>query len=151
MQLTQKETTLLKDLKGQEEICIEKYKEYSSKASDGQLKNLFSHIAGIEQQHFDTISQIENGTVPSVSGGSGNQQPTFTATYSAQETAEKKNDCFLCSDLLSTEKHVSSLYDTCIFEFTDDQVRSVLNHIQTEEQEHGKMIYDYMSANSMYS
>ncbi len=151
MQLTQKETTLLKDLKGQEKLCIEKYTEYSSKASDGQLKNLLSHIAGIEQQHFDTISQIENGTVPSMSGSNSQQQPTFTATYNSQETEEKKHDCFLCSDLLATEKHVSGLYDTCIFEFNDNQVRNVLNHIQTEEQEHGKMIYDYMSTNNMYS
>ena len=26
-----------------------------------------------------------------------------------------------------------------------------INHIQKEEQNHGKMIYDYMKANSMYS
>ena len=26
-----------------------------------------------------------------------------------------------------------------------------LGHIQSEEQEHGKMIYDYMSTNHMYS
>ncbi|MDE7300442.1 MAG: spore coat protein, partial [Lachnospiraceae bacterium] len=45
----------------------------------------------------------------------------------------------------------SHLYDTCIFEFKDEGARNVLNHIQKEEQEHGKMIYDYMSTNSMYS
>jgi hypothetical protein len=42
------------------------------------------------------------------------------------------------------------LYDTCIFEFADANVRSLLNHIQKEEQEHGKMIYDYMAVNCMY-
>jgi hypothetical protein len=56
----------------------------------------------------------------------------------------------LCSDVLSAEKHVSSLYDTCIFEFSDEKCRQALNHIQGEEQQHGKMIYDYMKANSMY-
>jgi len=29
-------------------------------------------------------------------------------------------------------------------------MRDALNHIQKEEQEHGKMLYDYMSVNGMY-
>ena len=33
----------------------------------------------------------------------------------------------------------------------DDAARAALNHIQKEEQNHGKMIYDYMTANNMYS
>jgi rubrerythrin len=156
MQLTQKETSLLKDLKSEEQLCIEKYKKHSECAKDAQLKNLFTQLAQMEQQHYDTISQIENGTVPQQqSGGSqqqsgGSQQQTFTATYTS-ETPEKQNDCYLCSDVLSTEKHVSSTYNTSIFEFKDENLRNVLNHIQKEEQNHGKMIYDYMSANGMYS
>ena len=54
-------------------------------------------------------------------------------------------------DLLATEKHASSLYDTCVFEFGQPELRRILNHIQTEEQEHGDMIYKYMKANNMYS
>jgi len=150
MQLTQKECSLLKDLKDQETLCIEKYNKASQTAVDGQLKGLFSNIAGIEQQHLDTLTKIENGTVPTMPSGSGKAMPTFTSVYSAAETPDKKNDCYLCNDLLSGEKHVSSLYDTCIFEFKDDNTRDVLNHIQKEEQEHGKMIYNYMTANSMY-
>lgn len=150
MQLTQKETELLKDLKGQEKLCVEKYNNHSASASDPQLKNLFSQIAQIEQQHFNTLVKIENGETPTVSGGS-QAMPQFTAAYSMGETEDKKNDCFLCSDLLTTEKHASHLYDTCIFEFKQEGLRNVLNHIQKEEQNHGKMIYDYMSTNSMYS
>lgn len=150
MQLTQKETDLLKDLKEQEKLCVDKYSKHSSNASDPQLKNLFSQIAQIEQQHYDTISQIQNGTVPQPGGGS-QQQPTFSATYSMADSEEKKNDCFLCSDLLTTEKHASHLYDTCIFEFKQESLRNTLNHIQKEEQNHGKMIYDYMQVNNMYS
>ena len=52
MQLTQKESGLLKDLKGQEKLCAEKYTQYSSRAADPQLKNLFTQIAQIEQQHL---------------------------------------------------------------------------------------------------
>lgn len=153
MQLTQKETELLKDLKGQEQLCIEKYKKNASNAKDQQLTDLFNHLAAQEQKHLDTIVQMENGTVPAQgSGQSGNQaMPTFTATYDVAETANKKNDCYLCSDLLAAEKHASHLYDTCIFEFDDENARDALNQIQKEEQNHGKMIYDYMSANKMYA
>ena len=76
--------------------------------------------------------------------------PTFTA-YHTSETPAKQQDYYLCSDLLTTEKHASGLYNTCVFEFGQTQLRQVLNHIQTEEQEHGDLIYKYMKANSMYS
>ena len=149
MQLTQKEKGLLKDLKDQEQLCVDKYTKHSSCASDAQLKNLFSQIAGIEQQHLDTVTQMENGTVPQPGGGT-QTQPSFNATYTCSETPEKQNDCYLCSDVLATEKHASHLYDTCIFEFGDENARNALNHIQKEEQNHGKMIYDYMKTNCMY-
>lgn len=156
MTLSQKETELLKDLKGQEKLCIDKYTKHASSASDTQLKELFSQIAQTEQQHLDTLTQIEKGSVPQMQGSSQKQQkftPTssFTAAYGIGDNQEKQNDSYLCSDVLATEKHASSLYDTCIFEFKDEQARSALNHIQKEEQEHGKMIFDYMQANGMYS
>lgn len=150
MNLTQKEMTLLKDLKGQEQLCIDKYNKHSQCAVDPQLKGLFSMIAQHEQKHFDTLTQLENGTVPQVQNKE-EALPTFTATYTAVENEDKKNDCYLCTDVLSTEKHASSLYDTCVFEFNDTGARNVLNHIQKEEQNHGKMIYDYMAVNSMYN
>jgi hypothetical protein len=62
-----------------------------------------------------------------------------------------KYDKYICSDALSTEKHVSSTYNTGIFEFKDVSVRNILNHIQKEEQEHGEKIYSYMSMNGMYN
>ena len=86
-----------------------------------------------------------------MSSGSSSSQPTFSPTYRTADSEDKKSDRYLCNDVLSTEKHASHLYDTCIFEFKDENARNVLNHIQKEEQEHGKMIYDYMSTNSMYS
>ncbi len=150
MQLSQKETSLLKDLKGQEKLCVDKYTKHAQNAVDPQLKNLFSQISKTEQQHLDTLTQMENGTVTPPGAGS-QSQPTFTANYGTVETADKKTDCFFCTDVLSTEKHASHLYDTCIFEFKDENARNTLNHIQKEEQGHGKMIYDYMAANNMYS
>lgn len=151
MQLTQKETDLLKDLKGQEQLCVDKYRKHAACAKDQQLVDLFNQLANAEQKHYDTIVQMESGTVPQQNGQQSNSMPTFTATYDVAETPEKKNDSYLCNDLLSAEKHASHLYDTCVFEFKDENARNTLNHIQKEEQQHGKMIYDYMAANKMYA
>ena len=152
MQLTQKETTLLADMKSQEKICVEKYTKYSSKALDPQLKELFTTLSNVEQGHLNTLTQIENGNCPTPScGGSQTVKSTFSSNYGLGDTPDKQADSFLCSDVLADEKHVSNLYNTCIFEFKDATIRDTLNHIQKEEQEHGKAIYDYMSANNMYS
>ena len=151
MQLTQKESNFIKDLKSQEQLCIDKYTKYSESAHDKQLKSLFSEIASTEKQHLDTLTQIESGTVPQMQSGSGQQGMTvFASTYNTTPTPEKSEDEYLCKDTLTMEKHVSSVYDTSIFEFTNKDLRDVLNHIQKEEQEHGKKLYDYMSSNAMY-
>ncbi|HHT53904.1 MAG TPA: spore coat protein [Clostridiales bacterium] len=150
MQFSQKETELLKDLKGQEKLCADKYTRHAQAAADPQLRDLLGGIAKVERGHYDTITQIEGGTVPQP-GQDSQQQPTFKAVYGTTEDEKKKNDSYICTDLLSMEKHVSHMYDTCIFEFRDQNVRNVLNHIQKEEQTHGKLIYDYMQTNNMYS
>ena len=73
-----------------------------------------------------------------------NLQSTVSKTYD-------ENDKMLCQDSLSTEKYISSTYNTAIFEFSDTQIRQVLNNIQKEEQEHGEKIYNYMSQHGMYN
>ncbi|MBR0598041.1 spore coat protein [Sinanaerobacter chloroacetimidivorans] len=59
-------------------------------------------------------------------------------------------DKILCIDMLSTEKYVSSSYDTAIFESASTPVRQALQHIQKDEQSHGEQIFQYMSSNGMY-
>ena len=56
MQLTQKETSLLKDLKTQEKLCAEKYEKYSAEALDSQLKSLFGSIADTERHQIGRAS-----------------------------------------------------------------------------------------------
>ena len=73
MQLTQKETSLLKDLKTQEKLCAEKYEKYSAEALDPQLKTLFSGIADTERHHLSMLEQIEGGSAPATAGGSHTQ------------------------------------------------------------------------------
>lgn len=151
MQLTEKEKSLLKDMKDTEKLCIEKYTQGAQNAKDPCLQQLFISIAQIERGHYDTLTKIENGeSTASGAGQSSGQKPVITQTYGAAENEDKKNDAFLASDLLASEKHASHLYDTCVFEFKDDNIRQKINHIQKEEQEHGKQLYDYMQKNSMY-
>ena len=92
---------------------------------------------------------MQSGTIPQMNAGGSKAQPENASGSKAKKPAACEEDEYLCRDALDTEKHVSSLYDTCIFEFVSAQARDVLNHIQKEEQEHGKRIYDYMAAHGM--
>jgi spore coat protein CotF len=150
MTLTTKETNLLKDMKGQEQLCIDKYEKYASEACAPELKTLFTSLANVERSHLNTINDMMAGKVstPSGSSSSSSGMSAFKTNYANAE--DKKKDAFLCSDMLSTEKHVSALYNTGVFEFSDVQARNMLNHIQTEEQQHGQKIYEFMNANGMY-
>ncbi len=147
MTFTQKESSLLQELTSHEQLCVEKYSRFANEAQDTQLKNLFTQLGQVEQQHLDTLKKINAGTVPNMSGSSNQSAAT---NYTASNAANKQKDQYLCQDVLSTEKHVSALYNTCIFEFKDVGVRNALNHIQKEEQEHGQKIYSYMEQNGMY-
>jgi spore coat protein CotF len=154
-QLTQKERMLLEDQKKHEEICIQKYQTYAAQVQDPQLKQLLDTYAQQEQQHLDSINQMLSGQVPSMSPGQGGQQsqqaiPTMTAGTMPRGAANQQ-DASLLSDLLMTEKYVSSTYNTAIFECTNSQMRQALNHIQKEEQQHGEGIYNYMNAYGMYT
>ena len=149
--LTQKETTLLTDLKSQEQLCIEKYKKYAEAACDGELKNLFTSLASNEQKHLDTVTQILSGTevqMPAASPSATSAK--LQCTPSTCPESSKQNDAYLCKDALAMEKHVSSVYNTGIFEFSSPVLRDTLAHIQKEEQNHGEQLYNYLSCNNMY-
>lgn len=149
MTLTTKETLLLKDLRSQEQLCIDKYAKGAAEACDQQLKDLFTRLRENETQHLQTLDQIASGTVPQLNQNAGGKTyPQITPSTCQQD--QKNKDAYLCSDALSMEKHVSATYNTSIFEFVDVNARNVLNHIQKEEQEHGEQLYNYMSVNGMY-
>jgi spore coat protein CotF len=152
MTLTQKETSLLKDMKGQEELCIEKYGKYSAAANDPALKQLFSSLMSVESGHLATINRMLQGEEVSM----GNTTPTvsqsdITFTKSTQPEDKKAQDGYLAKDALSMEKHVSSAYNTAVFEFTSTVMRDTLAHIQKEEQNHGERLYKYLNANGQYN
>ncbi|EJP6472091.1 spore coat protein [Clostridium botulinum] len=150
--LTQKETFLLEDQKSHEELCIKKYTNYANQTKDPELKQLCLNIAQQEQQHLNSINELLKGQIPNVSGQQNNQQQQNSQMQSNTGTGlDTKNDADLCTDLLATEKYVSSTYDTAIFEFCDPNMRNVLNHIQKEEQQHGESLFKYMESRGMYN
>ena len=176
--LTQKERTLLEDQKSHEEICIEKYTNYANRTSCPELKNLFQNNAKNEQTHLDSINQLLNGQLPNTNSQSGGQGSSMGGMQGGQNSSmggmqaqgmqggqnssasnmqggqsgqnSQNTDKYLCSDILMTEKYVSGTYDTAIFEFTNPQVRDVLNHIQKEEQQHGESVFKYMESKGLY-
>ncbi|WP_461204903.1 spore coat protein [Clostridium sp. DL1XJH146] len=160
---TNKERTLLEDARADEEVCMKKYTNYASITNDPQLKQILTDHANAEQEHFDTLNQMLNGTVPDMNAQQ-QSQPNQQTTQS-QPTQQQANipvqptqapamqiaeDKKICQDLLMTEKYVSTAYNTSIFEFKDQNARDVLNHIQKEEQEHGYDLYNYMEQHGMY-
>ncbi len=162
--LSTKERYLLEDEKTHEEQCILKYDNYANLAADAQLKAVFRANGQKEREHLETINQLLQGKVPSMAGQGQNSQSNNqgqsqgTSQTSQQNAVEmsgsqsfKMSDKDMCTDMLSTEKYVSGTYDTAIFEFSDAQVRDVLNHIQKEEQKHGEAIFAYMQSKGMYS
>ena len=151
MALTQKETDLLKDMKGQEELCIQKYNKYADLAKSQELKNLFTSMAKVEANHLQTITAMMNGNTPTMPNTIENSNNNYCSTANYTSEADKQSDAFLCRDMLATEKHASALYDTAIFEFKDPTARKTLNHIQAEEQQHGEQLYAFMNCNGMYS
>lgn len=150
MTLSEKEHLLIKDMKGQEELCIKKYTRYASEAKSSELSEIFESIARTEQEHLNTVNIIAEGTVPPLEQKVSAPKESACTPYSYSEE-DKKADQLLLSDMLAMEKHVSSLYDTSIFEFSSPELRAALNHIQTEEQQHGERLYAYMKCNNMYS
>ena len=152
MTLTQKEASLVKDLKSQEQLCIKKYGKYANEAHDPQLKELFLRLKTTEEKHLDSLTQIENGTEVSMPDTSPSAvECKLNCQPSTLPENEKTEDGYLCKDALSMEKHVSGVYDTSVFEFSSPVLRNTLAHIQKEEQNHGEMLYNYLSCNNMYN
>lgn len=152
--LTQKERMYLDEQKRQEELCIKKYHQAAEQAQDPELKDLFMQLASQEQQHLDTINQMLSGQIPQINQQSQpkpEDQKYYNKPNPGGPPQASKNDIDLCIDLLNTEKYVSSVYNTAIFEFNNHELRNALNHIQKEEQEHGEKIYNYLKSKNSYS
>ena len=172
-QLSQKERMLLEDLKKEEDLCVIKYQNYAQQAQDSQLSQLFNKIAGEEHNHYETVNQLlqsggqtqtgqqgqsgnKGGKKPSQGGGqsgqpqSGGQMGQASGQMNLSQMGSGSSDKYMLHDMLSTEKYVSSAYDTSVFESSQSNVRQALQQIQQDEQNHGEQLYQYMSSHGMY-
>lgn len=152
--ITQRERKILEDQKRHEEMCVQKYSNYANQAQDPELKQMFQTYAEQEQGHLNTLNQMLAGTAPDMQQqdqqNQQSQQQAQAGPNPMQNSMASQTDEMLCRDQLSTEKFVSSAYNTAIFDFSDTNARKVLNHIQKEEQEHGEGIMHYMKKKGIY-
>lgn len=151
MIVKEKEIAAIKDLQTQEQNCIEKYGRSAQNANDPVLQELFKQLQKDEKQHYESLSQVLQGATPSCDcnddkGAKYNPQATYDSN---SETEEKKQDCFLATDCIATEKLVSSEYNSDVFIFSDTEVRKLLADIQIEEQNHAEMLFKYKTVNGM--
>ncbi len=151
MVLKEKERTVIEDLQTQEKSCIEKYSKYAQQAKDPELKKLFETLSSKEQEHYNSLQQVLDGTVPEVDcndsdGANYNPTPTYDAMNNSED---KKSDCFLATDCIGTEKLVSTEYNSDVFVFGNSKIRKLLADIQIEEQNHAEMLWKYKTANGM--
>lgn len=151
MVLKEKERTVIEDLQTQEKSCVEKYTNYAKQAKDPELRKLFETLKDKEQEHYDSLTQVLSGTVPECNcNDSDGREYEPKATYTSMtESEDKKNDAFLATDCIGTEKLVSGTYNNEVFAFGDSSIRKLLADIQVEEQNHAEMLYKYKVANAM--
>ena len=83
MKLTEKERSLLRDLKAEEQLCVDKYAKYAADAEDAMLSNLFESIGQTEQHHLDTINLMMAGGVPTLKKGGRKKQAPPTGNTPA--------------------------------------------------------------------
>ena len=111
MQLNQKESMLLEDMKSQEKLCIEKYAKSAAAAKDRGLSQIFTRLGEIEQGHLTQLNEIGSGRVPTSSGSV--QLPAVNVFYTS-ESPDKQQDKFLCSDLLEDPAQLQRDFSACL-------------------------------------
>lgn len=60
------------------------------------------------------------------------------------------SDRDILNDMLMTEKYVSGSYEHSLLEASTPEVRDAFRHIQQEEQDHARQIYEAMFARGWY-
>ena len=108
-------------------------------------------MATIEDLHTQELSCVEKYK----RYGQEAKDPVLRDLFADLEKKEqkhvedKKNDNFLATDSIGSEKMVSGTYNTDVFAFGDSDVRKLLADIQVEEQNHAEMLYKYKTVNGM--
>ncbi len=150
MPLTNKEKTLIEDNLNAEYLCIRKYQQYASMASDSKLKQVFTDLANKEKQHASTLK----GYLTQNNITSNNIFESFTPPQGDNAAVMQSlgiTDAQLLNDALSTEKQVSGSYNNAVLESVDPNIRKQLQHIQKEEQDHAEILFNEMKNRGWYT
>lgn len=152
VKLNAEEKVFLKNLRTQEQMCVDKYKFYAAQAKDPQLQQLFGDIGRREEKHYNLLSALMKGELPEAKNRRSDMVKAYEpkAAYTANsKSADKLHDQFLCTDAIATEKYVAGAYNDDLFRFSMPTVRDLLNTLQTDEQNHAEMLWKYKMANGM--
>jgi len=90
VQLTQKERTLLQELKSHEELCVQKYQSYSSQAKDVKLQQLFSSLSQKESKHLDSINSMLSGQIPNVQSSSQQSGQSSSQSMTSSQSGQSE-------------------------------------------------------------
>jgi rubrerythrin len=150
MPLSNKEKTYIEDNLNAEYLCIRKYEQYAAMAIDPQIKQVFTNLARKEHQHANTLKNIltQNG-ISTENIFESYSQPQGDLSNVQQSLGI--TDAQLLNDALTTEKHVSSSYNTAVLESADSNLRKQLQHIQQEEQDHAETLFKEMKSRGWYN
>ena len=109
MILSEREKTVIQDLQTQEQSCVTKYAKYAAQAKDPELRNLFENLKQKEQNHYDSLTKVLSGNVPSVdcNDSDGKDYQPAACYDSMTNPQDKQDDSFLATDCIGTEKMVS--------------------------------------------
>lgn len=94
MVLKETERTAIENLRTQEKSCIEKYQKYAQQAIDPELKNLFEQLHKKEQTHYDSLTQVLDGTYRQVTAMTVMEE-TMNQEQSIQQRASPKIRCMM--------------------------------------------------------
>jgi spore coat protein CotF len=83
-------------------------------------------------------------------GGTAHSGTSMVASHTQYTGQGGLSEEQICNDLLTTEKAVSDMYDSAVFESSNQQLRQTLNHIQKEEQDHAFAIFQFMQKKGWY-
>ena len=119
--------------------------------SDGGIEVRVEQLIQLRAGDGKVRAQVLDGQVPQCDCNDSNGKDYEPKqTYKMMDDSEdKKNDAFLATDCIGTEKLVSGEYNGEIFAFGESAVRKLLADIQIEEQNHAEMLYKYKVANGM--
>ncbi|MCC3865097.1 spore coat protein [Terrisporobacter petrolearius] len=160
--LTSKERFLLEGEKYQQQLVIDKYKDYTLQAQDDSLKSLFSNLVKIEEKHLNMIDEILQGKVPQIN--KENIHPYYesnsndyinigniTLTSLDENHSYEEGDKIICFDALTTEELLHSTCSASSLEFEKTELENILKYIIEEKSENLKYINNYMIKKGMYN